>query len=162
MAKGKLVKTNAVRLLDQQKISYNLIEYDVDDLHVDGVSVAKKVGLPVSHVFKTLVTTAGSGKFFVFVIPVSDELDLKGCAKIAGVKKLEMLLVKDLLATTGYVRGGCSPIGMKKLFPTFLDESVNHLEYIVVSAGKIGMQIKLHPEHLISITNAHVVKLTVS
>lgn len=161
MAKQKLAKTNAVRLLDQQKIAYNLMEYTIEDNQVDGVSVAKKVGHPVSHVFKTLITTAGPSKFFVFVIPVAEELDLKRCAKVAGEKKIEMLHVKDLLATTGYIRGGCSPVGMKKLFPTFIDESAENLEYIVVSAGKIGMQIQLSPSDLIRVTKGKFAGLTI-
>jgi len=161
MAKQKITKTNAVRLLDQQKINYNLIEYTIDNNQVDGVTVANKVGHPVTHVFKTLVATAGSGKFFVFVIPVSEELNLKACAKVAGEKKIEMLHVKDLLSTTGYIRGGCSPVGMKKLFPTFIDESAIGLDYIVVSAGKIGMQIQLNPSDLIGVTYGKFAKLTV-
>ena len=160
MAKQKVTKTNAVRLLDQQKISYNLIEYTIED-KVDGITVANKVGHPVTHVFKTLVATAGTGKFFVFVIPVSEELNLKACAKVAGEKKIEMLHVKDLLTTTGYIRGGCSPVGMKKLYPTFIGDSAEGLDYVVVSAGKIGMQIKLDPSDLIRVTHGNFAKLTV-
>ncbi len=161
MAKQKVTKTNAVRLLEQQKIHYSLIEYLIEDNQVDGVTVAQKVGHPVSHVFKTLVATAGTGKFFVFVIPVSEELNLKACAKVAGEKKIEMLHVKELLPTTGYIRGGCSPVGMKKLFPTFVDESAAGLDYILVSAGKIGMQIQLNPKDLIAVTRGNFAKLTV-
>lgn len=161
MAKQKAAKTNAVRLLDQQKINYNLIEYTIEDNQVDGVTVANKVGHPVTHVFKTLIATAGAGKFFVFVIPVSEELNLKACAKVAGEKKIEMLHVKELLPTTGYIRGGCSPVGMKKLFPTFIDETAADIEYIVVSAGKIGMQIQLDPNDLIRVTRGNFAKLTV-
>ena len=161
VAKHKIPKTNAVRLLDQQKIAYSLIEYDTTDQQIDGVSVANKVGLPASNVFKTLVTTAGTGKYFVFVIPVGAELNLKAGAKVAGEKKIEMLHVKDLLSTTGYIRGGCSPVGMKKLFPTFIDESASALDYIVVSAGKIGMQIKLNPNDLNRVTNGKFAQLTV-
>lgn len=156
-----MTKTNAVRLLEQQKINYNLIEYTIEDNQVDGVTVANKVGHPVTHVFKTLVATAGAGKFFVFVIPVSEELNLKVCAKIASEKKIEMLHVKDLLQITGYIRGGCSPIGMKKLLPTFIDESAIDKDYIVVSAGKIGMQIQLNPVDLIQVTYGKFAKLTV-
>lgn len=161
MAKQKLAKTNAVRLLDQKKIAYNLMEYTIEDNRIDGVTVAQKVGHPATHVFKTLVTTAGAGKFFVFVIPVAEELNLKACAKAAGEKKIEMLHVKDLLATTGYIRGGCSPVGMKKLFPTFIDESAKNLEYILVSAGKIGMQIQLSPSDLINVTQGKFANLTI-
>ena len=151
MAKQKTSKTNAVRLLDQEKIPYDLFEYEVDE-HIDGVSAAAKIGQPVSHVYKTLVTEAGAGKYFVFVIPVSNELDLKKCAKVAGEKKLEMIHVNDLLKTTGYIRGGCSPIGMKKLFPTFVHNGASDLNYFIVSAGKRGMQIKLAPNDLLKTT----------
>ena len=161
MAKEKVTKTNAVRLLDQQKIAYNTMEYTVEDDQVDGVTVANKVGHPVTHVFKTLVATAGKGKFFVFVIPVAQELNLKLCAKVVGEKKIEMLHVKELLLTTGYIRGGCSPIGMKKRFPTYIDESAEKLQYILVSAGKIGMQIQLNPHDLIHLTDGNFAKLTV-
>lgn len=160
MAKQKLPKTNAVRLLDQQKIIYNLMEYDVHDNQIDGVSVANKIGHPVSVVYKTLVTTAGADKLYVFVIPVSEELNLKACAKVAGEKKIEMLHVKDLLGATGYIRGGCSPIGMKKLYPTFIDESASTLDYIFVSAGKIGMQIQVNPEDLVKVTHGKYALLT--
>lgn len=160
MAKQKIPKTNAVRLLDQQKMAYNLMEYDVSDNHIDGLSVVKKIGHPITSVYKTLVTTAGPGKLYVFVIPVSEELDLKACAKVAGEKKIEMFHVKDLLGATGYIRGGCSPVGMKKLYPTFIDEAATSLEYIIVSAGKIGMQIQLNPIDLQKVTNAKFAALT--
>jgi len=161
MSKQKVTKTNAVRILEQQKINHSLIEYTIEENRVDGVTVAGKVGHPVSHVFKTLVATAGAFKFFVFVIPVSKELNLKSCAKVAGEKKVEMLHVKELLPTTGYILGGCSPIGMKKLYPTYIDESASQLDYIVVSAGKIGMQIQLNPSDLIRVTHGNFEKLTV-
>ncbi|RHW40201.1 Cys-tRNA(Pro) deacylase [Lysinibacillus yapensis] len=161
MAKEKKVKTNAVRLLDQQKIKYNLLEYTIEDHRIDGITVANKTGQPVAHVFKTLVATAGAGKYFVFVIPVSAELNLKTCAKVVEEKKIEMLHVKDLLPTTGYIRGGCSPIGMKKQFPTYIDESAVSLDYLIVSAGKIGLQVQLNPHDLVSITHANFSKLTV-
>ncbi|SOC11603.1 Cys-tRNA(Pro)/Cys-tRNA(Cys) deacylase [Ureibacillus xyleni] len=160
MSKNKIQKTNAVRLLDQQKVEYDIIEYIIEDNQLDGVSVASKVGHPVSHVFKTLVATAGKGKVYVFVIPVAEELNLKTCAKLAGEKKIEMLHVKELLATTGYIRGGCSPVGMKKQYPTFIDNSAESLEYILVSAGKIGMQMKLKPIDLVKITRGTFAKLT--
>ncbi|NLY79156.1 MAG: Cys-tRNA(Pro) deacylase [Lysinibacillus sp.] len=158
MAKKKLAKTNAVRLLDHFNVNYELLSYEVSD-DVDGISVANKIGHSVSHVYKTLVT-CGGGKFFVFVIPVSEELDLKATARISGEKKIDMLPLKDLLATTGYVRGGCSPIGMKKQFPTFIDESAKELEYMIVSAGKIGMQIKLAPKDLERITGGMFAPVT--
>lgn len=154
-----MVKTNAVRLLDQQKISYELLTYEASEA-IDGISVANKIGYPASHVYKTLVTTAGVGKYFVFVIPVGKELDLKAAARAAGEKKIEMLPLKDLLSTTGYVRGGCSPVGMKKLFPTFIDESAKELDYIIVSAGKIGLQLKLDSKNLEEVAKATFAPIT--
>lgn len=151
MSKQKISKTNAVRILDQQKIDYQLFEYEVDE-NIDGKSVAAKIGHDVSCVYKTLITTAGAGRFFVFVIPVSNELDLKKCAKVTGEKKVEMIHVNDLLNTTGYIRGGCSPIGMKKLFPTFVHDGASVLDFIIVSAGKRGMQIQLSPNELLKVT----------
>lgn len=153
MAK-KQAKTNAVRLIEQKKIAYEIFEYTINDGEaVDGLTVAGKIGQPVEHVYKTLVATAGKGNYFVFVIPVDAELNLKAAAKVAGQKKIEMLPVKELLGLTGYVRGGCSPIGMKKLFPTIIDEAATALDYMIVSAGKIGMQIKLAPRDLQKATN---------
>ncbi|MCZ8538081.1 Cys-tRNA(Pro) deacylase [Paenisporosarcina quisquiliarum] len=157
---SKPTKTNAVRLLDQQKISYDLFEYEVADGQIDGVSVAHKIEQPVEKVFKTLVATAGLGKVFVFLVPVAQELNLKAAAKAAGEKKVEMLPVKDLLGLTGYIRGGCSPLGMKKLFPTFIDESARELDKMIVSAGKIGTQIHLKPSDLVSCTKGIFVSLT--
>lgn len=154
MAKSaKPAKTNVVRLLDQLKVSYDLHEYEVSDGQIDGISVANKIQQPVEIVFKTLVATAGPGKVFVFLVPVAKELNLKSAAKAAGEKKIEMIAVKDILGLTGYIRGGCSPLGMKKLFPTFIDDSAKELNTMIVSAGKIGMQIHLKPNDLVSCTN---------
>lgn len=154
MAK-KQTKTNAVRLLDQQKIAYELIEYETEKGQaVDGETVATKIGQDAQFVYKTLVATAGAGKFYVFVVPVLQELNLKNAAKIVGEKKIEMLPLKDLLGLTGYVRGGCSPVAMKKAFPTVIDESAKELPYMIVSAGKIGMQMKLAPVDLARASNA--------
>lgn len=154
MAK-KAAKTNAVRMLEQQKIAHELYEYEIKEGdEVGGRFVAKKVGFDVSLVYKTLVTTAGSNKYFVFVIPVDCELNLKAAAKTVGEKKVEMLHVKELLPLTGYIRGGCSPIGMKKLFPTYIDASAQEKEFILVSAGKIGMQLKLNPQDLAKVVRA--------
>ena len=153
MAKAnKTTKTNAIRLLDQLSVPYSLHEYNVVDGQIDGVSVANKIGQPVEMVFKTLVASAGPGKVYVFLIPVDKELDLKAAAKSAGEKKVELIPVKDLLGLTGYTRGGCSPLGMKKLFPTFIDQSAKNLDEMIVSAGKIGMQIQLKPTDLIANT----------
>lgn len=153
MAK-KQAKTNAVRLIEQKKIAHEIFEYTINDGEaVDGLTVAGKIGQPVEHVYKTLVATAGKGNYFVFVIPVDADLNLKAAAKVVGQKKIEMLPVKELLGLTGYIRGGCSPIGMKKLFPTIIEEAATALDYIIVSAGKIGMQIKIAPEDLQQATN---------
>jgi len=145
-------KTNAVRLLDQHLIPYALFEYTVADGQIDGVSVASKIGQPVESVFKTLVAVSPKGKIGVFLVSVEQELDLKSAAKVAGEKKMELIPVKDLLGLTGYIRGGCSPLGMKKLYSTYIDLSAEKLEYMIVSAGKIGMQIKLKPSDLIDCT----------
>ena len=160
MAK-KIAKTNAVRLLEQQKVAYELFEYETEDGQaVDGITVASKIGQPVEHVFKTLLATAGPNRYYVFVVPVAAELHLKKAAKAAGEKKIEMLPVKDLLGLTGYVRGGCSPVGMKKLFPTFIDASAENLDFIIVSAGKIGMQMKLSPADLAKASKAKFADIT--
>lgn len=154
MAK-KHVKTNAIRLIEQQKIAHEIFEYTTEDgAAVDGVTVADKIGQPVAHVYKTLIATAGKGHYFVFVIPVAAELNLKAAAKVVGEKKVELIAVKELLGLTGYVRGGCSPIGMKKLFPTYIEQAAETLDYIIVSAGKIGMQMKLAPQDLAKASRA--------
>ncbi|WP_312754314.1 Cys-tRNA(Pro) deacylase [Rummeliibacillus suwonensis] len=160
MAKHKIQKTNAVRLLDQQKIPYILAEYEVEEGKIDGVSVAEKIHQPVEKVFKTLVATAGKGNLYVFVIPVAEELNLKKAAKVVGEKKIEMLHVKDLLPNTGYIRGGCSPIGMKKHYPTFVDISAEQVDEMYVSAGKIGMQILITPENLVKAAEGKFASLT--
>ncbi|MGE7927861.1 Cys-tRNA(Pro) deacylase [Lysinibacillus xylanilyticus] len=160
MAKAKHAKTNAIRLLEQQKIQFEVIEYETGDGQVDGISVAEKIGHPVSRVFKTLVAKASAQKLFVFVIPVAEELDLKAAAKVVGEKKIEMLPVKELLGYTGYVRGGCSPVGMKKLYPTVIDASAQEQGNIIVSAGKIGMQIHLQLDDLVAATKAKLAPIT--
>lgn len=160
MAKAKHAKTNAIRLLEQQKIQFDVIEYEIGDGQVDGVSVAEKIGQPVACVFKTLVAKASAQKLFVFVIPVAEELDLKAAAKVVGEKKIDMLPVKDLLSYTGYVRGGCSPVGMKKLYPTVIDETAQEQGSIIVSAGKIGMQIHVQLNDLKNITKAQLAPIT--
>lgn len=160
MAKAKHAKTNAIRLLEQQKIQFEVIEYEAGDGQVDGISVAEKIGHPVSRVFKTLVAKASAQKLFVFVIPVGDELDLKAAAKVIGEKKIDMLPVKDLLGYTGYVRGGCSPVGMKKLYPTVIDATAQEQGSIIVSAGKIGMQIHVQLDDLVAVTKAKIASIT--
>lgn len=154
------IKTNAMRILDTHNIEYNIITYDKKDGKVDGVSVAKKIGKDPEKVFKTLVAQGSSGELYVFIIPVAEELDLKKAAKATGEKKIEMLPVKDITKYTGYIRGGCSPIGMKKGYPTFIDESSLSLDSIIVSGGKIGVQIEMDIESLKRITNGIMSKLT--
>ncbi|AME08023.1 Cys-tRNA(Pro) deacylase [Bacillus siamensis] len=154
MAK-KTVKTNAVRIIEQQNISYELLSYKTDGGQpADGLSVSEKIGYPAENVYKTLVTSAGTERYYVFVVPVAKELNLKKAAKSAGEKKIEMIAMKDLLRITGYMRGGCSPIGMKKWFPTFIDKSAETLEFMIVSAGKIGLQVKLAPQDLAAASRA--------
>lgn len=160
MAKAKYTKTNAIRLLEQQKMQFDVLEYETGDGQVDGVSVAEKIGHPVTSVFKTLVAKASAQKLFVFVIPVAEELDLKAAAKVVGEKKIEMLAVKELLGYTGYVRGGCSPVGMKKLYPTVIDASARKQGSMIVSAGKIGMQINVQVADLLTVTKAQLAPIT--
>ena len=152
-------KTNVMRLLDKAGISYRPHYYKKDDGKIDGTSVAEKLGLPPERVFKTLVTRSAKG-FFVFVIPVNRELDLKKCARAAGQKAVEMLHLSELTKVTGYIRGGCSPIGMKKQYATFLDASALAYETIVFSAGKIGAQVELAPDGLVRLTGAAAADLT--
>ncbi len=143
------IKTNAMRMLDKGHIPYTVHEYPHGKDAVDGITVAKLLNQNPDVVFKTLVCK-GSHNHYVFVLPVSDELDLKKCAKAVGEKSVEMIAVKDLLSVTGYIRGGCSPVGMKKLFPTVFHRTAQNIPNIIVSAGKIGYQIDLSPKDLIS------------
>ncbi|MEH7504529.1 Cys-tRNA(Pro) deacylase [Neobacillus drentensis] len=153
------VKTNAMRILDAKKVSYEMLTYDNKDGKIDGVSVAEKVGKDPKEVYKTLVAQGASKNVYVFVIPVAEELDLKKAAKAADEKNIEMLPVKDIQKRTGYIRGGCSPIGMKKEYKTFIDESARQVNSIIVSAGKIGVQIVLDPVQLTEITKADIVPI---
>ncbi len=146
-------KTNVMRILETNKIEYKLHTYDADG-NFDGCSVAEKIGKNPEKVFKTLVTASPSKKYYVFVIPVTCELDLKACAAAVGEKSVEMIQVKDINKITGYVRGGCSPIGMKKQYVTVVDESSKKFETIVFSAGKIGYQVELPPDNLIELIGA--------
>lgn len=153
MAKEKLEKTNALRLLDRMKIPYEAYTYPCEEF-TDGEDVAKQLGLSPEDVCKTLVTVGKSGGHYVFVLPVNRELDRKKAASLVGEKSLEMLHVKDLLATTGYVRGGCTALGMKKQFPTVVEESLREKESIYVSGGKRGLQLKLAPGDLVRAASA--------
>lgn len=145
-------KTNAMRILDKAKIPYTVHTYEAGEA-VDGVTVAGKIGRPPEQVFKTLVTKGRDG-YFVFVLPAAAELDLKKAARAAGQKAVEMIPVKDLLKTTGYIRGGCSPVGMKKAFPTVIASEAEALDTIIVSAGRIGWQMELAPESLRNLIGA--------
>lgn len=145
----KTEKTNAARLLDAAGIDYELVPYSYSEEDLSAESVAAELNEPIEQVFKTLVLRGDKTKEFVCVIPGDMEVDLKVAAKISGNKNCEMLHVKDLLPTTGYIRGGCSPIGMKKPFPTFIHESALLYDYIYISAGKRGLQIKINPQALI-------------
>ena len=149
-------KTNAMRILDQNQVTYEVITYDIEDGHIDGISVAKKIGKELNMVYKTLVVNGEKDRIYVFVIPVEAELNLKKAAKVAGEKKVDMLPVKDIQKWTGCIRGGCSPIGMKKSYPTFIDASAATLERIIVSGGKIGSQIELNVEDLRNVTRAQI------
>ena len=142
------VKTNAQRMLEKEKIPYLAHTYETEDGHIDGISVAHKMGIDPAVVFKTLVTRGASRGIYVFVVPVAFELNLKAAARAVGEKSVEMVAVKEITPLTGYVRGGCSPIGMKKHYPTVVDESARPLERMIVSAGRIGGQIELAPGDL--------------
>ena len=153
-------KTNVMRFLEQKKVVYQAHTYPHGDDAVDGVTVAGLIGKAPERVFKTLVARGASKSILVFVIPVSCELDLKKAAKAAREKSVEMIHVSEINALTGYVRGGCSPIGMKKQYKTFLDSSSLDCDSIVVSAGKIGAQVELSPQDLIKLTRAETALLT--
>ena len=155
------VKTNAVRLLDLKKVDYILTEYDAPDGFLDGVSVARATGIEAERVFKTLVSQGASREYYVCVIPVARELDLKKAAKHFGEKKLEMIPAKDITRVTGYIKGGCSPVGMKKPFRTAVDESASGFERIVVSAGKVGLQMDLPLASLMEAVSAELADLVV-
>lgn len=145
------VKTNAMRALDKAGLKYGTYSYDAADGQIDGISVAAKLGQPVEKVYKTLVTQGHSKNFYVFVIPVASELDLKAAARAVGEKSVEMIKVADINRVTGYIRGGCSPIGMKKDYVTVLDRSCEKLDTMIFSAGKIGHQIEMAPSDLIGL-----------
>jgi Cys-tRNA(Pro)/Cys-tRNA(Cys) deacylase len=155
------VKTNAVRLLDLKKVDYTLYEYDAPGGFLDGVSVALATGIEPERVFKTLVTQGASREFYVCVIPVAQELDLKKAAKHFGEKKLEMIPAKDITKVTGYIKGGCSPVGMKKPFRTAIDESARNFPRVVVSAGKVGLQMELPLQRLVEAASAEITELIV-
>jgi len=149
-------KTNAMRMLDCAGISYECKEYEFDENDLDGHHVAEYLGVPYEEVFKTLVAVTDKGEYLVYCLSVDDEVDLKKAAKLAGEKRVEMIHVRDLLSVTGYIRGGCSPIGMKKKYRTFIDEMIELVDSVSVSGGQRGLQITLDPKDLVSFTEATV------
>lgn len=151
MAK-KEIKTNAMRILDKNKIVYRTKSYVCDEF-IDGIHVADKNGDSYDQSFKTLVTVGKTGAYYVFVIPVDKEIDLKKAAKVVDEKSIEMIHVKEINSVTGYIRGGCTPLGMKKSYPTIIQESAKNFEEIIISGGKLGMQILLNPMDLVKVVN---------
>ena len=160
MAKEKIQKTNAMRILDSAGFGYEMASYEYDESDLSGVHAASELGVEPEVVFKTLVTRGDGGELFVFVIPVAESLDLKKAAKVSGNKAIEMIHVKEIMDLTGYLRGGCSPIGMKKQYPTFIDETAVLFDKIYFSAGKRGVQIILEPDKLAEITGAEFADIT--
>lgn len=158
MAKQKEVKTNAMRILESMKIPYQQYTYECEEF-VDGLQIADQLGLPYEKIYKTLVTVGNSKDYFVFVIPIAEELDLKAAARSVGQKSVEMIHVKDINAITGYIRGGCTAIGMKKQYVTRIDSSAEHLEKIIVSGGRIGSQLELAPADLAKAARAEFADL---
>ena len=157
---AKETKTNAMRILDRHKVAYTVNTYVCEEF-IDGVTVADMLGQPYERSYKTLVAAGKSGGHYVFVIPIAEELDMKAAARAVGEKSIAMLPQKELLPLTGYVHGGCSPVGMKKPFPTVFHETAEILDRIMVSAGKIGFQIQCRPEDLIELVGATTADVTV-
>lgn len=156
---AKETKTNAMRILDRNKIPYEVLTYQCDQF-IDGLHTAQKTGAPVEQSFKTLVAQGQSGGFYVFVIPIAEEVNLKTAAKTVGEKSVEMIHVKDITRITGYVRGGCSPLGMKKQFPTVIHESARDYDQIYVSGGRLGSTIRLSSLELARVTGAVFADIT--
>ena len=157
---GKEVKTNAMRILDRQKIPYQLNTYECGEF-IDGVTIADQLGQSYDMSFKTLVMIGKSRQYYVFALPVDKEVDMKKAAKAVGEKSVEMLPVKDINKVTGYIRGGCTPIGMKKQFPTVVDESCLAFETMIFSGGKIGAQVEIAPSALLALTKGKTAAITV-
>lgn len=157
---SQIHKTNAARLLDKAKIKYELVPYEVDINNLAADHVAEQLNEPIEQVFKTLVLHGERVGHFVCVVPGNTEIDLKKAAKIAGAKKTDLIPMKELLPTTGYIRGGCTPIAMKKAFPTFIHNTALNYDYIYISAGERGLQIKINPQDLINTVKAVVADLT--
>lgn len=156
--KEKEIKTNAMRILEKNKVPYEVLQYECDEF-IDGLHTAEKTGAPVEQSFKTLVVQGKSREYYVLVIPIAEEVDFKIAAKAVGEKSVEMIHVKDINKITGYVRGGCSPIGMKKQFRTFVHESCTGHPTIMFSGGKIGVQIKMQPDELLKLIHAETADL---
>ena len=154
-------KTNAMRILDKAHIPYRANFYTCDEF-IDGVHIADMLGQPYEQTFKTLVSTGKSGKYYVFVIPIAQELDLKAAAKSVNEKSIELLHVKDLKNVTGYIRGGCTAIGMKKPYPTVIDESFLRFEEIIISGGALGVQLFITPDNFIKATGANYAHITIA
>lgn len=152
-------KTNAMRILDKNKIPYRIKTYECDEF-IDGIHVADLNGDPYDQSFKTLVTVGKTGGYYVFVIPIDREIDFKKAAKLVGEKSIDMLHVKDIQAVTGYIRGGCTPLGMKKQYPTVIHETAKFFKEIIISGGKLGIQIVLNPEALAKVTEAQFADVT--
>lgn len=160
MAKSKEIKTNAMRILETKKIPYTTHTYECDEF-IDAIQIADMLSLPYEKVYKTLVTQGASKNYYVFVIPIAEELDMKKAAKSVGEKSVTMLHVKDINAVTGYIRGGCTAIGMKKQYITCIEQAAQNLDQIIVSGGKLGMQIELSPQDLAIAANAEFADLIV-
>ena len=156
-----MIKTNAMRMLNAAKLPFEIMEYEVDESDLSGTHIAEQIGLPCEMVFKTLVAKGDKTGPLVFCIPAAEELDLKAAASLTGNKRIEMVHVKDLLGLTGYIRGGCSPVGMKKKFPTFVDESALEHPKITISSGARGAQLLISTEALLQFTQAKTLPLTV-
>lgn len=152
----KINKTNAARLLDKAEINYELISYEVDESDLSAIHVAKQLNEPIEQLFKTLILKGDKSGYFVCIIPGAEELDLKLAAKVSGNKSCQMILMKDLLSVTGYIRGACSPIGMKKKYPTYIHSTCENFEFIYISAGQRGLQIKIAPSDLIKVIEATI------
>ena len=158
MNMSKEVKTNAMRMLDKHHIRYDMIQYECDEF-IDGLHTAEKTGAPVEQSFKTLVAQGKSKQYYVFVVPIAEEVQLKQAAKVAGEKSVELIPVKEITKITGYVRGGCSPVGMKKQYRTVFDESVLTQQKVYVSGGRIGTQVCCAPADLIRAARADTAKI---
>lgn len=157
---AKEVKTNAMRILERNHISYDFLQYECDNF-IDGLHTAEKTGAPVEQSFKTLVAQGKSRQYYVFVVPIAEEVQLKQAAKAVGEKSVELIPVKEITKVTGYVRGGCSPLGMKKLFPTIIHNSAEKYDKIYISGGRIGTSLCLNPQDLAKVVNALFDDITV-